>query len=193
MEDQVSFSSKLRVFRNFGGRLYLMVKHTNGVVKYAPLYIHSFKLPVTNSYSDAVRMNLWATEPSELTTIADKLRYYRYQKGLRQDELAGLAGLDRSTYISYENRSRVLYPLDKLVLLASIFEVDVTDLMDDYHLFLYRGQGEQVKALRKRKKLTQKALGKLCGVHGGTVKKWESGKVQMSKKVWERLFENGTT
>lgn len=34
---------------------------------------------------------------------------------------------------------------------------------------------EKLKLLRKREKMTQKALGELCGVSRQTVTKWESG------------------
>ena len=34
--------------------------------------------------------------------------------------------------------------------LAELFEVPLEDLLDDYNLFLLRGQGAQIKAIRQR-------------------------------------------
>ena len=34
--------------------------------------------------------------------------------------------------------------------LAELFEVPLENLLDDYNLFLLRGQGEQIKAIRQR-------------------------------------------
>lgn len=74
------------------------------------------------------------------------------------------------------------YPLDKLAKVAELLEVDISDLLDDYNAFLYRGQAGQVKALRIQMKLTQKAFAELFGVQITTVKRWEQGKIRMTKK-----------
>ena len=41
--------------------------------------------------------------------------------------------------------------------LAELFEVPLENLLDDYNLFLFAGTGEQIKAIRQRLGLTQKA------------------------------------
>ena len=71
---------------------------------------------------DAEKFNLRFSDASEITEIADKLRWYRYQKGLRQRDAADYAGIDRSTYIHYEEAGRDFYPkkhMEKLAELSS--------------------------------------------------------------------------
>ncbi len=71
---------------------------------------------------------------------------------------------------------------------AEFFEIDVTSLLDDYNLFLYHNQGQQIKRLRKSLKLTQSEFAKYIGVPLGTLKKWEQNRVNIQKKTFEKLF-----
>ncbi|MFQ9196536.1 MAG: helix-turn-helix domain-containing protein [[Clostridium] leptum] len=41
--------------------------------------------------------------------------------------------------------------------------------------------------MRKSMGLTQYQFGKLYGVSAGAVKRWESGKVRVTKGTWERI------
>lgn len=122
-----------------------------------------------------------------LTTTADKLRYYRYKKSLLQREVAEYAGINKNTYIHYESLNHDYYPIDKLSRIAELLEVDITELLDEYNQFLYDGQGWQIRKIRKSMGLTQYQFGKRYDVSQGAVKRWESGKMRVSKKTWERL------
>lgn len=108
-----------------------------------------------------------------LNTTADKLRWHRLQNGYLQSEIADMIGVYRSTYIHYEEPSRKFYELDKLQLLADLYQVNIECLLDEYMLFLFRGQGKQLKALRNELGKTQQEFGKLINVPLGTVKQWE--------------------
>lgn len=107
---------------------------------------------------------------------------------LLQREVAEYAGLDRTTYIHYESRERDYYPADKLEKIAELFDIDVTDLLDDYNRFIYDGQGWKIRKLRKSMSLTQYQFGKLYGVSAGAVKRWESDQVTIFKSTWEKLL-----
>ena len=140
-------------------------------------------------FLDAEKFNLRFSDASEITEIADKLRWYRYQKGLRQRDAADYAGIDRSTYIHYEEAGRDFYPKEYMEKLAELFEVPLEDLLDDYNLFLLRGQGAQIKAIRQRLGLTQKAYAAQLGVPLQKFKRWEQGTVQIFKSTWEKYFK----
>ena len=73
--------------------------------------------------------------------------------------------------------------------LAELFEVPLEDLLDDYNLFLLRGQGAQIKAIRQRLGLTQKAYATQLGVPLQKFKRWEQGSVQIFKSTWEKYFK----
>jgi len=185
--DQAAFSEKWRFFRDFRGRLKIMVRNTNGVVSYAPLYIHSFRLLQSCKLANAEKFKIDCSDPARLTSTADKLRWYRYAKGLHQREVAEYAGIDRSTYISYEN-GLDYYPPDKLRLLAELFGVDVFELADEYNTFLLNGQGEQILSLRKSLNMTQMEFANALGVYPDTVAKWERDRARMFKSTWERVM-----
>ena len=105
-----------------------------------------------------------------------------------QKDVAEKIGIDRSTYIHYESTTHDLYPKDKLKKLAKLFGVNIKKLLNDYNLFLYKGQGKQIKALRNNLGLTVKAFAKLYNTTPNTVRNWENDKVVIFKSSWERLF-----
>ena len=153
-----------------------------GQTIYIPLAIHSFPFLRPTKLTDAEKFHIRYPDPSMLTTTADKLRYYRYKKSLLQREVAEYAGINENTYIHYESTGHDYYPVDKLSRIAELLEVDITDLLDEYNRFLYDGQGRQIRKIRKSMGLTQHQFGKLHGVNTGTVKRWESGKIRVSKE-----------
>ncbi len=165
-----------------------MVKIANGVVKYAPLYVHSFNLLQPHKRADTERFTTYS-DPSMLTKTADKLRYHRYKKALLQRDVARCAGIGRCTYNSYEQNQRGYYPLEVLEKIAEVLEVGIVELLDEYNLFLYNGQGRQIRMLRDHMGLTQYQFGKLYGVSAGAVKQWENDKVRVSKATWEKLLK----
>lgn len=74
--------------------------------------------------------------------------------------------------------------MDKL---AVLYRIDVYELLDDYNRFLYDGQGQQIKAIRKQLCITQKELAVMMNVEITKVKRWEQDKVRMFKGTWEKL------
>ena len=106
-------------------------------VKVAPLQILKFPVVLPHKFLDAEKFNLRFSDASEITEIADKLRWYRYQKGLRQRDAADYAGINRSTYIHYEEAGRDFYPKEHMEKLAELFEVPLENLLDDYKAALW--------------------------------------------------------
>ena len=187
--ERVSFEAKWRLLARVGVRCYILISNVSGAVKVAPLQILQFPVVLPHKFQDAEKFNLRFSDASEITKIADKLRWYRYQKGLRQRDAADYAGIDRSTYIHYEEAERDFYPKEHMEKLAELFEVPLEDLLDDYNLFLLRGQGSQIKAIRQRLGLTQKAYAAQLGVPLQKFKRWEQGNVQIFKSTWEKYFK----
>lgn len=172
-------------------RSYVLAANVAGTLKVAPLQILKFPVVLPHKFLDAEKFNLRFSDASKITEIADKLRWYRYQKGLRQRDAADYAGIDRSTYIHYEGAGRDFYPKEHMEKLAELFEVPLEDLLDDYNLFLLRGQGEQIKAIRQRLGLTQKVYAAQLSVPLQKFKRWEQGNVQVFKSIWEKYFKQG--
>lgn len=156
-------------------------------VVFAPLYV--IKITFRNTIN--IQQTVWCFErakyPEKLSNTADRIRYYRCTKGFLQSEVAEYAGINTSTYLSYESGERDYYPIEKMQRIADFLQVDINELLDDYNRFLYEGQGRQIKKLRKTLGLTQYEFGKLHDVSTGTVKRWEQEAVRMKKKTWNSL------
>ena len=166
-----------------------MVRHLTRAVEFAVLMIHSFPLLQPHFQAEAEQLNLQYPDPSKIENTADRLRWYRNRKALLQREVADFAGIDRSTYIHFEEDGRDYYPVDKLEKIAQILEVDMVDLMDEYNLFLYHNQGRQIRARREALGMTTIQYAKYLGVQTRKLCRWESNQVQISKTTWERYFK----
>ena len=189
MENPEPFGAKWSMFCRLKVRSYVLAANVAGTLKVAPLQILKFPVVLPHKFLDAEKFNLRFSDASEITEIADKLRWYRYQKGLRQRDAADYAGIDRSTYIHYEEAGRDFYPKEHMEKLAELFEVPVDTLLDDYNLFLRNGQGNQIKAIRMKLGLTQKQYADKLGVSLGNLKHWEQNRKQIFKSTWEKYFK----
>lgn len=185
----MSFEAKWRLLARVGVRCYILISNVSGAVKVAPLQILQFPVVLPHKFQDAEKFNLQFPDFSEITETADKLRWLRYQKGLRQRDVADYAGIDRRTYVHYEEYGKDLYPPEHMEKIAQLFEVPVDMLLDDYNLFLRNGQGNQIKAIRTKLGLTQKAYAAQLGVPLQKFKRWEQGNVQIFKSTWEKYFK----
>lgn len=106
VENHEPFGTKWSMFCRLKVRSYVLAANVAGTLKVAPLQILKFPVVLPHKFLDAEKFNLRFSDASEITEIADKLRWYRYQKGLRQRDAADYAGIDRSTYIHYEEAGR---------------------------------------------------------------------------------------
>ena len=185
----MSFEAKWRLLARVGVRCCILISNVSGAVKVAPLQILQFPVILPHKFQDAEKFNLQFSDFSEITETADKLRWLRYQKGLRQRDVADYAGIDRSTYVHYEEYGKDLYPPEHMEKIAQLFEVPVDMLLDDYNLFLRNGQGNQIKAIRTKLGLTQKQYADKLGVSLGNLKHWEQNRKQIFKSTWEKYFK----
>ena len=181
--NQVPNDEKWRVFHNLGRHSYLMVQNISGEVKFSPLFIHSFQLLAPHHLLESEKFNIRFSDPSQITEIADKLRWYRYRKALLQREIAELIGIDRSTYIRYEEYGHDYYPIEHMKKLADLYGVPVTELLDEFNLFLYNDQGKQIREIRNRLGLSRKEYAKIIGVHPGSLKNGSLIPLEFSKAL----------
>lgn len=186
---QEPFLNPWKIHRKINKNFYVLYRFMKDKVIYVPLYIHSFRF-LANRHLTKAQMYLYENpNPEKFTTVSDKLKWYRYQNGFLQSQVAKAIGVDRTTYSRYEENVIDIYPLDKLSKVAELFKIDITSLLDDYNLFLYNGQGQQIKKLRKSLKLTQSEFAKYIDTSLGTLKKWEQNRVNIQKKTFKKLSE----
>lgn len=166
-----------------------MISNVSGAIKVAPLWILQFPVMLPHKFQDAEKFNLQFSDFAKITETADKLRWLRYQKGLRQRDVANYAGIDRSTYVRYEEYGKDFYPLEQMEKIAQLFEMPVDVLLDDYNLFLRNGQGNQIKSIRMKLGLSQRQYADKLGVSLGNLKQWEQNRKQIFKSTWEKHFK----
>ena len=187
--ERTPFEAKWRLLARVGVRCYILLSNVSGAVKVAPLQILQFPVILPHKFQDAEKFNLQFSDFSEITETADKLRWLRYQKGLRQRDVADYAGIYRSTYIHYEEYGKDFYSPKHMEKIAQLFEVPVERLLDDYNLFLRNGQGKQIKAIRMKLGLTQREYADRLGISLCNLKQWEQNRKQLFKSTWEKYFK----
>ena len=165
-----------------------MIRNISYKIEVSPLIILHFPLLAPRKFLDAQIFNLRFSDPSEMTQIADKLRWYRYRHALLQSEVADRIGIDQKTYMRYEEYGRDYYPIEHMQKLAGMYDVPIESLLDDYNLFLYHDQGRQIRERRLSQKLTQKAYAANLGVSLNSLKKGEKNGEGFSKSTGENIF-----
>lgn len=185
--EKVPFTREWNIYSKIDEKLYILYRNKGSGIIYSPMYIHSFNFILGNDYKECEKYNLTITNPFELNNISDKIRYFRLRESLYQEDVAKAIGIDRTTYISYENGLRV-YPIDVMTKLSNIYEVDLNDLLDDYHRFIYFNQGQNIKRIRKDLGLNQKELADSLGVSLIVIKRAEQEKVRFLEKNYIKLM-----
>lgn len=164
----------------------IMVRYTNIRKEYTPVFLHSFKVVQPVRLLDAELFNMQYRAIEDVKEIPDKLRWYRHSQGLLQSDVAEYLGMTESTYRDYEGGKIKLYPIGYLEKLAHLYKIKISELMDDYNLFIHNGQGEQVKQFRLKLGLSKPKFAKLFGTTKTVILKWERENVMMQKSSWER-------
>ena len=72
--------------------------------------------------------------------------------------------------------------------LSALYNIRVEDLLDEYNLFLYRGQEEQIQTYMEQFGMGRKKFAKTLGICDSSVRAWESGQVRVSRESWEKYF-----
>ena len=170
--------------------MYILCSTLDGHVRYAPLYIHSFRLIAPRKLLEAQLFNQQYQNYEDIPTVQDRLRWCRHHMGLMQKEVADLIGITRGHYIDYEVGYVDYYPKEIVDKLAALYQVPVDDLLDDYNRFLYKGQGKVLQEYRESLGLKKKQFARLINLDPGTLRIWERDEKIMFKKSWEKYFKD---
>lgn len=182
-------SPKWRVFAKVSDRMYVLCATFDRQVRFAPLYITSFRLCAPHKLLEATMMNKTYRSYSEITTIPDRLRWLRHSKGLMQWEAAQIAGVSRTVYNAIECGETIQLPEGMAENLANYYGVPITDLLDEYNQFLHDGQAKRIKDYRKKLGLGRKPFCRQTGVPLSSLRAWENDEKEISQKCWERYFK----
>ena len=154
------------------------------------MYIHSFRLIAPRKLLEAQLINQQYQNYEDLPTVQDRLRWCRHHKGLMQKEVAELTGISHSRYSDMENGAVDYYTKEIADKLAAFYEIPVYDLLDDYNLFLYTGQGKLTREYRERLGLKIKPFAQLIGIDRNLLRAWEADRKRISFNSWNKFFKN---
>lgn len=127
----------------------------------------------------------------DIDNVADRLKWLRQHKGLKQEDVAEMLGVTRKIYGKLEwgkcdlADKEYFSLLDKL---AQLYDVPVTDLLDDYTQFMYKGQGRCLAEYRKLTGLNKKEFAESLNIEVTKYRKWERETVLMTRKTWEKYL-----
>lgn len=165
-----------------------MYKKKYGKNVYSILYIHSFTLRTAHTYSETIRFQQMSVNTDMLESTADKLRYHRHRIGFYQKQVANYLSISVNQYKELESIGHTqYYPVEILNRLAILFEIDVTELMDEYNLFLYKGQSSQIKKLRCDLNLTQHELAVMLNTTRNVIRNWEKDYARITKSSYKKI------
>jgi len=165
--------SSWSVYRQFSKQLSLLYKEEYGRLTYKVQYILTIPFKIPSWLPAHEKYLLVYSSPDCLEKTSQKIRYFRHKNCMYAKDVAKYLGMDRTNYGHYEEVAYEYCPLAILEKLATLYNIPVTDLMDDYHLFLYNGQGNRVLQYRKNLHLTQQEMADKLGVNRTTVRLWE--------------------
>ena len=97
-------------------------------------------------------------------------------------------GISRGHYIDYEVGYVDYYPKEVVNRLADFYHIPVEDLLDEYNLFLYKGQGKMLKECREKMGLKKKPFARMLHVDPNTYRNWESDKKECLSLPGKNIF-----
>ena len=168
----------------------IMCRTEGSHVRYAPLYILSFRVTVTKKISEAFSLNQRYRRYEDIASIPDRLRWRRHELGLLQKEVAVKIDVPRAVYSSLETREMDAY--DPLIMhkLAALYHIPINDLMNDYTNFLQAGQGQAILNLRQSLNMTRSQFAQYLHTDVDNITVWETEKKRISREMWEKHFKH---
>lgn len=172
-------------------RMALLFRHNASESEHTLLYVHHFIFHPLHRLTESEQYHLLYSSIEDVPTIAEKLRYARHMKGLRQKDIAEYLNIHLSLYNNYENPGYEQFPVRDLEKLADFYHLRMSELFDTYHLFLYQHQISSLKSFRKNNSLTQRQLADILGVSRTALQCWENGYRNLPKDIYKKLLEAG--
>lgn len=122
------------------------------------------------------------------STIGEQIKYYRRLANIKQTDLCLKLGCDRGVLDHLENRELKL--VNVKLIKDIIKELDIEDkiiMNDDYIAFLLDNPIQTILNFRKKNNLKRIDLAKMLDKDISVIKKWETGKSQMTRASYNKL------
>ena len=167
-----------------------MYRSDGNRVRLAPLYIHSFRVIVLRSFEDKKAFNTKYRFYEDIDNVPARLKWCRMHMGLEQKDVAVRVGISEGQYSDMEIGKKDYIPKDTADKLSLLFRIPVTDLLNDYALFLYNGQGRTICEYRHSLGMGKRSFARHIGMDVCTLRSWENEEKRISIQMWERCFKD---
>ena len=147
--------------------MYILCSALDGCVRYAPMYIHSFRPIAPRKILEAQLFNQQYQNYEDIPNVPDRLRWCRHHMGLMQKEVAELIGISRGHYIDFEVGYVDYYPKEIVDKLAELYGVPVDDSLG----------------------LKKKPFARLMGISPNLLRAWEDHQKRMNINSWNKYFK----
>lgn len=178
-----------RILEKAADNTYIMCRTVDSRPQYMPLYIHSFRLLAPRKLLEAQLFNMQYRCYEDIAFVPDRLRWCRHSMGYMQSEVAEMLGISRAVYIDLECGVTQHLPDGVAEKLSQLYNLPVTDFLDEFNRFLYDGQAQRIRAYRESLGLGRKPFARYTGIPLSSLRGWEDGKKVISIKCWERYFK----
>ncbi len=134
--ERVPFEAKWHLLARVEVSCYILISNVSGAVKSSPAANSSVSSGAAAQVSGRRKSSICSSRTSPKSPkCRTSFVGFDTRKACGRD-VADYAGIDRSTYVHYEEYGKDLYPLEHMERIAQLFEVPVESLLDDYNLFL---------------------------------------------------------
>lgn len=121
------------------------------------------------------------TRKRDTSSVGDRIRILRQEKGISLSELAEKAGIS-ATYLCQIEKGHALPSLSTLKAIAQALNTSLQELLaNTSHV------GYKIKKIRQERGITQAELARKAGVSTGLIGQIECGKVEPSIKTLEKI------
>ena len=154
-----------------------------------PLYLHTFRLIAPRKVIEAQLFNRQYQRYQDINNVPDRLRWLRHDQGLMQMEVAQALGVSRGIYHSIECGVTQQIPKEMVDALSKLYGVPASDFVDEFNQFLHDGPADRIRAYRLRLGMGRQEFSYFTGASLCSIRGWETGKIKISYKCWERYFK----
>lgn len=171
---------------NVGSGMHLMAKGGDGSAEFSIMLSSKIDAGYLGTSLETPVLEVALTDrPGD--TIADKLKWYRARAGMKQVEVAKAIGINESTYIKYEQGTRV-YTFENLQKIAAFYGVPYEEFQDEYMRFALN-QKEILLQKRKALGLTQQQYAYRLEIPAARYQRWEWGRNVVREHCWIKYFK----
>lgn len=124
-----------------------------------------------------------------MSTVGGRIKHYRLMKGLKQKDIYEKIGIDKSTYIHYENTDTTSFELELCNKICKAIGVEPALVYDDYLAFIASDYGTTIRDFRKKHKMTHEKFGALIDMHPKVSARWEKGRSKPTRVSYKKIKE----